>query len=351
MGMNFPDLPAVDEVFAPPGSDLTYTWDGTAWVAGGTAAPSPPNEYVLKAGDTMGGALHLPATQPLALTESTHKQYVDTAIAAKSLYQGVWQVAANTPDLTPGVVPALHSYSWIANTVDPNLPETAPAALPGIGGQLISSSDTVIWNETTAVYELVRSPASVSGDFVEVTGDTMTGTLIAPGVEIQAAGQAASTVRMFSSASPNGGRIDFQTADGATRKGYIGYGGDNVLMLHAETGKQWQARGGFNVATGDLAVAGNTVLTGTLNVNGAGGLTCASNMSTGGNLAVTGTINPSSITKTGHIQSSSHIEAVQNVYALSFVTHAGRSVVDEIDGLRAIVETLKQEIAQLKARK
>ena len=255
MGLNFPDAPVLDDIYTDAVTGKAYTFDGEKWWGSGKGTSLPPADDVFLplAGGTMTGAIQLRATQPVAQTESTHKQYVDTAIAAKSLYQGVWQVAANTPDITPSAA-ILHSYSWIANTVDANNPETAPAALPGIGGVLITAGDTVIWNANTSLYEHVRSPASVGGDFVEVTGDTMTGTLIAPEVDIKAASHAASTVRMFPSASPNGGRIDFQTADGATRKGYIGYGNDTTLMLHAETGKQWRVNGGLTLANNNLNI-------------------------------------------------------------------------------------------------
>ena len=360
MGMNFPDAPVLDEVYAPVGSDLTYTWDGAVWIAGGTAAPSPPSDYVLKSGDTMAGALHLPTTQPIAGTESTHKQYVDTAIAAKALYQGTWQVEANTPDLDPAVALPLHSYSWIANTVDPNLPETAPAALPGIGGQLISSSDTVIWNGNTSIYELVRSPASVSGDFVEVTGDTMTG-----GLTIQNAPGNGAMI-LFPGDATNNGRIDWNNNDG-TRKGFIGYAGSTSIEIRLDSATALRVTGGDVISTnGGMFVtdtwhgwtfdsASNAEhlrsFQGKWEFRRTAGVAPGDIMMTveDGNLSVPGEITVAGMSHLGHVQSSSHIEAVQNVYANSFVTNAGRSVVDEIDTLKTLVETLRQDIAQLKA--
>ena len=230
MAFDFPTAPAVDDAYTDTVTGVAYKFDGEKWLAGGGGATLPPADavYLPLAGGTMSGAIQLPATQPLAQTESTHKQYVDTAISAKALYQGVWQVAANSPDITPATANPLHSYSWIANTVDPNLPETAPAALPGIGGLLISSSDTVIWNATTSVYELVRSPASVSGDFVEVTGDTMTGVL-------NFVGNGASPARVLS----------FKKNDGAVTDAYI-----NLVVSAAEEGvlEFWTANGGYSSA-------------------------------------------------------------------------------------------------------
>ncbi|HWP06777.1 MAG TPA: hypothetical protein VNN72_13585, partial [Polyangiaceae bacterium] len=62
----------------------------------------------------------------------------------------------------------------------------------------------------------------------------------------------------------------------------------------------------------------------------------------------TGEITVPGMSHLGHVQSSSHIEAVQDVYANSFVTNAGRDVIDEIDTLKGLVETLRQELAALR---
>ncbi len=65
------------------------------------------------------------------------------------LYQGRWQVAANTPDI--GVLTKEPEWTWLAITADPLVPEVAPAALPGIGGVTITEGDHVVWTGTTFV--------------------------------------------------------------------------------------------------------------------------------------------------------------------------------------------------------
>jgi hypothetical protein len=179
MAIDFPIPVAVDEEFVDATSGKTYRWDGVAWKikpADAVVGGPPPGTYVLKAGDTMGGVLSLINPDPATPLEATHKRYVDETIAANSLYQGTWSVAANSPDITPSAA-ILNSYSWIAVTADPAVPETAPAALPGIGGTLVAEGDNVIWNATLAVYQLVRGDQGVAGDFVLKTGDSMSGQL------------------------------------------------------------------------------------------------------------------------------------------------------------------------------
>jgi hypothetical protein len=99
---------------------------------------------------------------PTAALHATPKQWVEQLVAQESLFQGVWNVASNQPDLTPAVMNPLHSYSWVAQTVDPAVPEIAPAALPGIGGNSVAATDTIIWNNTLQIYEQIRGAISVS---------------------------------------------------------------------------------------------------------------------------------------------------------------------------------------------
>jgi hypothetical protein len=171
--LNFPDTPVLDDEFVS--GDITYVFDGQTWnFKGDNLVVS--NEYVLKIGDTMQGALLLPIFDPVVPEQAGHKKYIDESIAAAALYQGVWQVAANVPDLTPTVALPQHTYSWIARTVDPAVAEVAPVALPGIGGQTIGEGDTIIWNANTSIYEVIRS-TTVGNLYVVKSGDVMSGAL------------------------------------------------------------------------------------------------------------------------------------------------------------------------------
>jgi hypothetical protein len=57
-------------------------------------------QYVAKAGDTMAGALQLPAAAPVAATEATNKAYVDTLVANKSSVIVAIAPPAGVPDST-----------------------------------------------------------------------------------------------------------------------------------------------------------------------------------------------------------------------------------------------------------
>jgi len=184
MAFDFPTAPAVDDPYTDPVSGAAYTYDGEKWVSsgggGGGGTTPPAGDFLPLTGGTMTGAILLPAPNPAVAEEATHKKYVDETIAASSLYQSIWQVAANTPDLTPSVVNALHSYSWVASTADPMVKETAPAGLPGIGGTQIGMNDTIVWNATLAVYEHLKS-ASAAGAYLPLTGGTLSGNLAVTG--------------------------------------------------------------------------------------------------------------------------------------------------------------------------
>ena len=161
MAFDFPATPAVNDEYASGG--VNYIWDGTAWSFSPDTSSVP---HVLRPGDTMTGVLKLVPPMPVAPEDAAHKAYVDQAVATLSLWQGVWSVAANTPDLTVAVALPMHGYTWTAKTVDPQVPELAPAALPGIGSVSIASNDTIIYNETLLAYEHIPTPNTASSIYI-----------------------------------------------------------------------------------------------------------------------------------------------------------------------------------------
>jgi hypothetical protein len=195
--------------------------------------------YVLKAGDTMSGPLLLPTAPPAALQEAVHKDYVDRSIAAQSLYQGVWQVAANIPDLTPATANPLHSYSWVAITVDPMVPELGPAGVPGLDGVSIAESDTIIWNNNTSTYEIVRPPSAGTGQFLPLTGGVMTGHLeVNAPAKVIVKGDPPDTTGMVSLAGGAVGRtgmVEFYN-DAAQRLARFGWGTPAQIEFRFENG-------------------------------------------------------------------------------------------------------------------
>lgn len=71
MAFDFPSSPTPGQVYTTP-INTAYIWDGEKWTGGAT----PPSSFVLKAGDTMTGALTLSGDPAAPLVAAT-KQYVD----------------------------------------------------------------------------------------------------------------------------------------------------------------------------------------------------------------------------------------------------------------------------------
>jgi hypothetical protein len=184
-----------------------------------------------RAGDTMTGPL-LIALPPTSSDMVTNKQYVDESIAANALYQGVWDVAPNVPDLTPGVMNPLNGWSWISETVNPDVPEQAPAALPGIGGMMIDSGDRIIWDAAGAIYNLVKgsslSIVEARTIFVEIAGDTMTGPLLLNGDPTLGVGAATKDYVDAGDASLNNLKVD---KAGDVMSGSLGFQAGNGLVF------------------------------------------------------------------------------------------------------------------------
>ena len=88
MAFDFPDSPVDGETFTDAASGVSYSWNGYAWKtvsSGGGGTPPVSGDYVLKAGDTMSGALILPAPFPTLPEEAANKSYVDAIVSLGTL--------------------------------------------------------------------------------------------------------------------------------------------------------------------------------------------------------------------------------------------------------------------------
>jgi hypothetical protein len=208
---------------------------------------------------------------PTAPLGAATKLYVDVSIATLALYQGVWEVALNTPDLN--TVPKLNGYMYLASTVDPQVDETAPPGIPGIGGTSIPNSSQIIWNEALGIWQVVVSGSltKMLADtlYLSLDGGTLNGDLIVNngGLMINGGnfGMAGGTMVIT-----NGGELildhdPIQAFDAATKQ-YVDT--QNALYL--------PLTGGTLTGPGDLTVNGN------VRINGNIGLTVLNNINVAG---------------------------------------------------------------------
>jgi len=146
MGINFPNTPAVGELHpTPPQAGVPqYRWDGVAWVA----QSQDQLAFVKRTGDTMSGALTLPA-DPAAALQAATKQYVD---AKSSLY-----ISDNPPSSPPD-----GSMWWDSDN----------------GLLYIRYNDGAGPSQWV---QAVATPAIDASVFVNKAGDTMGGALTLPG--------------------------------------------------------------------------------------------------------------------------------------------------------------------------
>jgi Chaperone of endosialidase len=129
--------------------------------------------------------------------DATNRQFVH-GLFKRNLgafqFQGIWDVAANTPDLDPDARTLLKGgYTWIAHTTNPIIPEIADPSLPGIGGKDIYNGELIIWDEVNLTYINHNiSPLNVpeaDKRYVNIAGDTMDGVLNSPGIDLYESGQ------------------------------------------------------------------------------------------------------------------------------------------------------------------
>jgi hypothetical protein len=147
--------------------------------------------------------------EPTQSQDAATKNYVDTTLASIVAFQGIWQVAANIPDLDPAVMNPIGGWYWVAATADPLVPERAPITLPGIGSSLISNGDMVFWSAADNAYHnlagtgggLTRPEADTF--YVQLSGSTMTGPLLLNEDPVDDA-QAATKAYVDANTPPNG---------------------------------------------------------------------------------------------------------------------------------------------------
>jgi len=130
---------------------------------------------------TVANQVRTLAGDPIDDNDLARKSYIDTLATSLIRYQGLWQVAANDPDLITW--PAQAGDYFIAETADPQVPENAPAGVPGIGGQTIFNHDWILWSATLGEWQhLTGSGGGLTrpeGDarYIVKTGDNMQGYL------------------------------------------------------------------------------------------------------------------------------------------------------------------------------
>lgn len=191
-----PTNPTVNQLFVGP-NYVTWVWDGQKWTAGGGSPgqagqtfPDAPNDgyaygrenadwtrVLPLLGGQLVGPLLLYETIPQTNYEAASKEYVDITTSALVLYQGIWQVAANDPNISMGA--ALDGSEYIAITADPSIPEQAPTNIPGIGGRTIYNGDRVIWAAPLGIWQVVPGDsidlAIAEGLFLQLTGGILSG--------------------------------------------------------------------------------------------------------------------------------------------------------------------------------
>jgi hypothetical protein len=137
--------------------------------------------------------IRLFAPPPTVGEDVVTKTYVDALVSGGGLYQGAWQVAANTPNLDPPTPPPSNGHRYLCNTADPLVAERAPAGMPGVGGKLIFNGSFILWDQALMQWDLI----SQSGDggltqdladtlYLQLRGGALTGPLTLSGAPSQA---------------------------------------------------------------------------------------------------------------------------------------------------------------------
>lgn len=123
---------------------------------------------------------------PVNPSDAVPLSYLDDFLTTGLQYRGIWQVAANVPNLiTEAAVPPANGDYWLAVTADPGVPEQAPPGVPGIAGLDIRNGSMVVWVAEFNGYQVMPS-GNLTVDlanqlYLQLSGGRMTGPIILSG--------------------------------------------------------------------------------------------------------------------------------------------------------------------------
>jgi hypothetical protein len=166
-------------IVVPAPAVIQSPMDGAGAVGISTAYARQDHQHVSDtakldlAGGTMSGPLVTLA--PVNPGEAANKNYVDTQVAALRLFQGTYDPASNTPDLTVVAGNAAGDYYMSAAG-------TTTVALPGFPlGTTFEDGDLIIWNDNLSIYQVIigagLTQAAADTLYLSLGGGTLFGAL------------------------------------------------------------------------------------------------------------------------------------------------------------------------------
>jgi len=156
----------------------TYTWDGEKWITG---ISSTSGVFVAKAGDTMTGALVLPA-DPTAALEAATKQYVDGAAGGGFNYaiNGDMYVAQRATSFS-NVASGTYTLDRYFTSFDGSVGTYTISQTPLAANELANFGVCLRWNQTGSGGSSFRRLLQLVEDITKFANKTMTISFYAKG--------------------------------------------------------------------------------------------------------------------------------------------------------------------------
>jgi hypothetical protein len=139
-----------------PAIDTMVKYPGYMWIAD-TSIPNTPESPPAGFPDLAGQAIY---EGDMIVWDGLNFKLMQGVLTPN--YRGLWNVATNTPPIdTPPVGNNKPNWMWIAKTVNPAVPEMAPATMPGIGSMSIHEGDHIVWDKPGNAFMLVSGNAGM----------------------------------------------------------------------------------------------------------------------------------------------------------------------------------------------